>query len=151
MRVIGKNRSIFLVRLMVGLVFLTEGVLKFVLPGELGVGRFRHLGFPWPAILAPFVGVVEIVSGALVILGYFAGDLALVLLIVILTALVTTKLPILIGHRLGRFELPHLGEYGVLSFLHEARTDLCMVFGCLAIMADQGTRVLSRRRLGRRR
>jgi putative oxidoreductase len=135
-----------LVRVMVGLVFLTEGILKFLLPGELGAGRFAHLGFPYPAFLGPFVGLVEIFSGAAVIFGFFAGDAAVLLLIVILTALVTTKLPILIGHRLGRFDIPHLGHYGIFSFLHEARTDLCMVFGCLAVILDRGTRVVGRRR-----
>jgi putative oxidoreductase len=51
-----KNLPLILIRVMVGVVFLTEGILKFVRPGELGVGRFAHIGLPWPHLLAPFVG-----------------------------------------------------------------------------------------------
>jgi putative oxidoreductase len=51
-----KNLPLILIRVIVGVVFLTEGILKFVRPGELGVGRFVHIGLPWPHLLAPFVG-----------------------------------------------------------------------------------------------
>ena len=56
-------RSTVLIRLMVGVVFLTEGALKFRDPSHLGVGRFQHIGIPWPNILAPTVGMLEIVCG----------------------------------------------------------------------------------------
>ncbi len=59
-----KKLPMILIRTMVGLVFLTEGILKFLLPGELGVGRFAHVGFPYPHLLAPFVGGIEIAAGA---------------------------------------------------------------------------------------
>ena len=62
-------RAIVLIRLLVGWVFLVEGILKLLLPDELGVGRFATIGIPAPHIMGPFVGVVEIVCGALVILG----------------------------------------------------------------------------------
>ena len=141
-----KKLPMILVRVMVGLVFLTEGILKFVLPGELGAGRFAHIGLPYPHVLAPLVGGVEIVAGGAVILNLFAGDAAVLLLAVILTALVTTKVPILLGHSLGRFEPAKLGHYGLLSFLHEARTDLCMLFGCMAIVLDSGLQLGHKRR-----
>jgi putative oxidoreductase len=133
-----KSLPMTLVRVIVGLVFLTEGILKFTLPGELGSGRFAHIGFPLPYILAPLVGAVEIIAGVALMLGLYAGDAALLLLIVILTAVLTTKVPILLGHRLGRFEPPRLNHYGVFAFLHESRTDLCMLFGCVAILLDSG-------------
>ena len=136
-----KNLPMMLIRVMVGLVFLTEGILKFVRPGELGAGRFAHIGLPLPHLLAPLVGAVEVLGGAVLILNLYAGDAALVLLIVIATALVTTKLPILLGHRMGRFETPRLGSYGLLSFLHEARVDLCMLLGTLAVLIENGLRV----------
>ena len=135
-----KNLPMILIRVIVGVVFLTEGVLKFLRPGELGVGRFAHIGLPWPHLLAPLVGAVEIASGAALILGFFAGDAALLLLIVILTAIATTKVPILLGHHLGPFAPPKLDHYGVLSFIHEARTDLAMLFGLIAILLDSGMR-----------
>lgn len=135
-----KNLPIILIRVIVGLVFLTEGILKFVLPGELGAGRFAHIGLPFPHLLAPFVGGVEMVAGVAVMLNLYAGDAAVLLLAVIVTALITTKLPILLGHSLGRFAPARLSHYGLLSFLHEARTDLCMLFGCIAILIDSGLR-----------
>jgi putative oxidoreductase len=140
-----KNLPMLLIRIVVGLVFLTEGILKFAEPGEFGVGRFAHIGLPWPHLLAPFVAVIEIVAGAALILGIYAGDAALLLLIVILTAICTTKIPILLGHRFGRFDAPHLSRYGLLTFLHESRTDLCMLAGCVAILLDGGFTLAAKR------
>ena len=133
-----KNLSMILIRVIVGLVFLTEGILKFVYPGELGWGRFAHIGLPYPHVLAPFVGAVEIAAGGALILNLYAGDAALLLLMVILTAIFTTKVPILLGHSLGKFATPKLDHYGLLSFIHEARTDLCMLFGLVAILLESG-------------
>jgi putative oxidoreductase len=141
-----KNLPMILVRFVVGLVFLTEGILKFMLPGELGSGRFAHIGLPLPYFLAPLVGAIEIIAGAALILGLYAGDAAVLLLIVILTAIATTKIPILLGHHFGRFEPPKLNHYGLMSFLHESRTDLCMLFGCTAILIDSGTRLGQKKR-----
>lgn len=134
-----------LIRVIVGLVFLTEGVLKFVYPHELGAGRFAAIGLPAPQILAPLVGAVEIVAGFAVLINFLAGDAALLLFLVILTAIVSTKIPILLGHSFGPFALAKLPHYGWLAFLHEARTDLCMAFGTIAIMIDSGV-TLGRRR-----
>ena len=141
-----KNLPMILIRVIVGVVFLTEGILKFARPGELGVGRFAHIGLPWPHLLAPFVGAMEIAAGGALILNFFAGDAALLLLVVILTAIVTTKIPILLGHHLGAFAPPKLDHYGVLSFIHEARTDLAMLFGLVAILLDSGMRISLRGR-----
>jgi putative oxidoreductase len=141
-----KNLPMILIRVIVGVVFLTEGILKFVYPGELGAGRFAHIGVPLPHVLAPFVGAVEIAAGAALILNLYAGDAALLLLVVILTAILTTKVPILLGHRLGVFAPPKLEHYGVLSFIHEARTDLSMLFGLIAILLDSGIKLGMKRR-----
>ncbi len=130
-----------LIRIIVGVVFLTEGILKFVYPAELGAGRFAHIGLPFPHLLAPFVGAVEIAAGSALILNLYAGDAALLLLIVILTAIFTTKVPILFGHHLGVFAPPKLDHYGFLSFIHESRTDLAMLFGLVAILLDSGMKL----------
>jgi uncharacterized membrane protein YphA (DoxX/SURF4 family) len=134
-----------LVRWMVGLVFLLEGVLKFIRPEMLGAGRFAEIGLPFPHYLAPMVGGLEIIGGAAILLNLYAGDAALALLIVIISALITTKLPILLGKPLGPFPLEQLKEYGWLSFFHQARTDLCMFFGLLAVLIECGLK------LGRKR
>jgi uncharacterized membrane protein YphA (DoxX/SURF4 family) len=134
-----------LIRVVVGLVFLTEGILKLVRHEELGWGRFAAIGLPYPQTLAPLVGGTEIVAGAAVLLNIFAGDAAILLLAVIVTALVTTKLPILLGRPLGPFALAKLPHYGWLSFLHEARLDFSMLFASLAILIDSGQRIGRRR------
>lgn len=136
-----RNLPFLLIRLIVGIVFLTEGILKFVQPDELGAGRFAHIGLPAPHLLAPAVGIVEIISGAAVILNLYTGEAAVLLLCVILTALITTKVPILLGHSLWHFGVPKsVPHTGVLFFLHEARTDLAMLFCLAAILSDSGVR-----------
>jgi uncharacterized membrane protein YphA (DoxX/SURF4 family) len=141
-----RDLPIILIQVLVGLVFLLEGSLKFLRPEALGAGRFEALGLPFPHYLAPLVGGIEIGGGAAILLNFYAGDAAFALLVVIATALVTTKFPILLGRPLGPFPLEKLKEYGWLSFFHQARTDFCMVFCLLAIVFDSGLRVGRKRR-----
>jgi len=135
-----------LVRFVVGLVFVTEGALKFLHPDDFGAGRFAAIGLPYPQLLGPFVGGVEIAAGLAVALNLVAGDAALLLIAIILTALFTTKLPILLGHPIGPFSLPKLPRFGIPSFLHEARLDLAMLFSLVAIAIDSGLRIRQHRR-----
>lgn len=128
------SRAILLIRLLVGWVFLVEGVLKFRLPDELGVDRFASIGIPAPQIMAPFVGAVEIICGTLVIVGLFTRLAAIPLLIDISVAIVSTKIPILLGHAYWRFSLAKLKHYGLLSMLHEARTDFSMALGLVFLL-----------------
>jgi uncharacterized membrane protein YphA (DoxX/SURF4 family) len=131
--------SIILVRLLVGLVvFFPEGIQKLLFPALLGAGRFQAIGIPWPEVLGPFVGVVEIVCGALLIPGLLTRLAAIPLIIVMLVAIVSTKIPILLGHDFLIFNLPHLGRYGFWSMLHEARTDFCMLLGALYLLIVGG-------------
>jgi putative oxidoreductase len=123
-----------LIRLMVGGVFLVEGILKFLYPGELGTGRFAKIGIPSPEVMGAFVGGVEIVCGALVIIGLLTRFAAIPLLIDISVALVSTKMPILLGQGFWGFALAKLPRYGLLSMIHEARTDLCMWLGLVFLL-----------------
>lgn len=53
-----------LVRLLVGLaVFFPEGIQKLIFPDILGAGRFANIGIPYPDVMGPFVGTVEIICG----------------------------------------------------------------------------------------
>lgn len=135
-----------LIRAMVGLVFLLEGILKFLRPDQLGVGRFAAIGLPLPHLLAPLVGGIEIGGGAALLLDFYAGDAAIALLVVIFAALVSTKFPIMLGRPLGPFTLDKFDSYGWLTFFHQARTDFCMILGLLAIAIDSGVRMGRRRR-----
>lgn len=133
------SRAVGLIRLLVGAVFLSEGIQKFLFPGELGPGRFAKIGIPWPPISASFVGGIEILCGGLVILGLLTRAAAALLLIDISVAIVSTKLPILLGHGFGPFSLPKLPRYGFWSMAHEARVDFSMWLGCLfLILAGPG-------------
>ncbi len=128
-----------LVRLLVGLVvFFPEGIQKLLFPVALGAGRFLRIGIPWPDAMGPFVGVVEIVCGALIILGLMTRLAAIPLIIVMLVAILSTKIPIWMGQDLWIFHLPKMERYGFWSMVHEARADLTMLLGCLYLLAVGG-------------
>jgi uncharacterized membrane protein YphA (DoxX/SURF4 family) len=111
-----------LIRLLVGAVFLSEGVQKFLFPDDLGVGRFTRIGIPAPGVMAPFVGVVEIVCGALLLVGLATRLAAVPLVIDMVVAILTTKVPILLSE-------------GFWAMAHEARTDWSMLLGSLFLLA----------------
>jgi uncharacterized membrane protein YphA (DoxX/SURF4 family) len=110
-----------LIRLIVGPVFLSEGIQKFLYPAELGVGRFAKIGIPAPEFFAPFVGTVEIVCGSLIIIGLLTRLAAIPLIINMLVAIASTKIPILL-------------DKGFWSMLHEARTDWSMLLGSIFLL-----------------
>ncbi len=127
----GAPPATLLIRLMAGGVFLWEGVMKFVFPHTLGVGRFLKLGIPAPEFMAPFVGVMEIVGGTLFVLGLFTRLAALPLLIDIVIAIASTKIPLLLGTSpLPPPPVPP--QVGFWAVLHEIRSDdaqlLCSLF-----------------------
>jgi putative oxidoreductase len=123
-RLLGSDapKAVLLVRLIVGVVFFSEGVQKFLFPDALGVGRFVKIGIPWPGVTAPFVGVVEIACGALVAAGLLTRAAAIPLVIDMLVAIATTKVPM-------------LRDKGFWAMAHEARTDWCMLLGSLFLIA----------------
>jgi len=107
------DNGTLLVRLVVGLIFLTEGIQKYLFPELLGTGRFMKIGFSDPEFWAYFTGTFEIICGALVLLGLLTRIAAIPLLIVMMTAFVTTKWPILM-------------DKGIWVMAHEYRTDFAM-------------------------
>ena len=128
---------VFLVRLMVGSVFLAEGIQKFLFQDALGVGRFVKIGIPAPEIMAPFVGVVEIVCGVLLLFGLLTRLAAVPLIINILVAIATTKIPMLFNG-------------GFWKTVHEARVDWSMLLGliCLVLVGGGRWSLDERRRTG---
>ena len=118
--------SIFLIRLPVGLIFLTQGILKFTDP-NMGVGRFTRIGFPHPQFTALFVGSFEIVCGLLVLVGLWTSLSAVPLLVIITTAIGTTKLPELLN--------PNQGFWYMVS---DARTDFAMFCGLIFLVLEGG-------------
>jgi putative oxidoreductase len=116
-------RAVILIRILVGWVFVSEGIQKFLFPQTLGVGRFAKIGIPLPQFVAPAVGFVEIFCGALLILGLFTRWVAIPLLAVIGTAIATTKIPEL-----------HTAGQGVWFMLHDARADFSMALGLIFLL-----------------
>jgi uncharacterized membrane protein YphA (DoxX/SURF4 family) len=113
--------SVILIRFVVGAVFFSEGIQKFLFPSDLGVGRFVKIGIPAPQIMAPFVGVCEIVCGGLILIGLVTRLAAIPLIIDMLVAISTTKLPLLL-------------KSGFWAMAHEARTDYAMLLGSIFLL-----------------
>lgn len=126
--------SVLLIRIVVGSVFLSEGIQKFLFPNDLGVGRFAKIGIPAPEAMGPFVGMIEIVCGSLIALGLLTRLAAIPLIIDMCVALISTKIPILLGHGFWHFSLSKLPSYGFWSMAHEARVDLAMLFGSMFLL-----------------
>ncbi|MGN6354066.1 MAG: DoxX family protein [Parafilimonas sp.] len=100
-------------RLIVGLIFLSEGLQKFISPALVGSGRFMKIGFSNPAFWANFTGTFEIACGVLLLLGLFTRLVAVPLLTIMAVAFIRTKIPILLGQ-------------GFWAMAHEYRTDFAM-------------------------
>ena len=118
-------RSVLLVRIAVGLIFLTQGILKYLDP-NMGVVRFTRIGFPHPYFTAHFVGAFEILCGFLLLIGLWTRLASIPLLVVITTAIATTKIPELFR-----------ANQGFWYMVSDARTDFAM-FCCLIFLISVG-------------
>src|SRR5688500_15723582 len=112
---------VILVRLIVGAVFLSEGIQKFLFPDAVGAGRFDKIGIPSPEIMAPFVAVFEITCGSLVLVGLLTRLAAIPLIAIMIVAISTTKIPIML-------------KDGFWKMAHEARTDWSMLLGAVFLL-----------------
>jgi putative oxidoreductase len=118
-------RSLWLVRIAVGLIFLTQGILKYLDP-NMGVVRFTRIGFPHPYFTAHFVGTFEILCGFLLLIGLWTRLASIPLFVVITTAIATTKIPELFR-----------ANQGFWYMVSDARTDFAM-FCCLIFLISVG-------------
>jgi putative oxidoreductase len=114
-------KAILLIRILVGWVFLSEGIQKFLFPDSLGVGRFVKIGIPSPQVRARFVGVVEIVCGSLLLIGVVTQLATVPLLIDVAVAIYSTK-------------IVTFAKIGFWGTLHEARTDVSMLLGLVFLL-----------------
>jgi len=117
--------STIIIRLMVGAVFISEGIQKFLFADSLGAGRFAKIGLPSPEFLANFVGVFEITCGTLVLVGLLTRYASIPLIIIMLVSIITTKLPILTSN-------------GFWSLAHESRIDWSMLLGSIFLIIKGG-------------
>jgi putative oxidoreductase len=131
------SKTTIFIRLMVGAVFLSEGIQKFLFPAVRGSGRFAKIGLPNPEFLGSFVGTFEILSGLLILLGLFTRLAALPTLVIMLVAIATTKSVV-------------LQEQGFWEMMHGSRTDWSMLLGSLFLLFRGGGYASFDRRLSRR-
>ncbi|MFN3529762.1 MAG: DoxX family protein [Bacteroidia bacterium] len=121
------NRTIILIRLMVGLVFLSEGIQKFLFPSFRGAGRFEKIGFAHPEFLGPFVGGFEMICGLGILLGFCTRLAAIPTLAIMFVAIYTTKGTV-------------LAEEGFWVMMHGSRTDWAMLLGSVYLIINGGGR-----------
>ncbi len=100
-------------RLAAGLIFLSEGLQKYILPDVVGTGRFTKIGFSNPAFWAYFTGTFEIVCGILILVGLWTRLASIPLLLIMIVSFITTK-------------YPELTEKGFWFMAHDYRTDFAM-------------------------
>jgi putative oxidoreductase len=119
------EKTTIIIRLMVGAVFLSEGIQKFLFPAERGAGRFADIGLPYPEFLGYFVGFFEAFCGALLLLGLVTRLAAVPLIIIMLVAMYTTKTDV-------------FADEGIWRGLHASRTDWSMLLGSLFLLIKGG-------------
>ena len=119
------SKTTIIIRLMVGAVFLSEGIQKFLFPAIRGAGRFEKIGLPSPEFLGAFVGTFEIVCGTLILLGLLTRLASVLTLVIMLVAIVTTKSDI-------------LANDGFWIMMHGSRTDWAMLWGSLFLIIKGG-------------
>lgn len=116
---------VILIRLIVGTIFLSEGLQKFLFPAARGVGRFVKIGLPSPEFLSYFVASFEVFCGILILLGLATRLASIPLMTIMLVAIITTKIPILLN-------------MGFWEMAHAARTDFALLLGSLFLFLSGG-------------
>lgn len=131
------SSTTILIRLMVGAVFLSEGIQKFLFAEELGAGRFHKIGLPYSEFLGPLVGSFEIICGTLVLIGLLTRLATVPLIIIMTVAIATTKIEVYVNN-------------GLWEMLHGSRTDWAMLLGSIFLLIRGGGKWSLDRRLGHR-
>ncbi|HCY81847.1 MAG TPA: DoxX family protein [Xanthomarina gelatinilytica] len=119
------SKTTIIIRLMVSVVFLSEGIQKFLFPAIRGAGRFEKIGLSSPEFLGTFVGTFEIVCGALILLGLLTRLASIPTLVIMLVAMATTKSDV-------------LANDGFWAMMHGSRTDWAMLLGSLFLIIKGG-------------
>lgn len=119
------SKATILIRLMVGVVFLSEGIQKFLFSDTLGTGRFEKIGLPSPEFLGSFVGTFEILCGTLILIGLLTRLASIPLIIIMLVAIATTKSEV-------------LANKGFWEMMHGSRTDWAMLLGSIFLLIKGG-------------
>lgn len=128
------SAATILIRILVSVVFIPEGIQKLIFSGMLGSGRFESIGIPYASIFGPFVGIIEITCGLLILLGLITRLAAIPLIITMIVAIISTKITILLGENWWIFHLPELHRFGFWSMMHEIRADTSMLLAAIYLL-----------------
>jgi putative oxidoreductase len=109
----GNDNKIIFIRIIVGLIFFSEGIQKYLVVSMLGPAYFKEIGFIHPMFWAYLTGAFEMFCGILILFGLLTRLASIPLLTIMIIAFITTKLPI-------------LSTNGLLTFLHEYRIDFSL-------------------------
>ena len=115
------DKATIIIRFLVGCVFVSEGIQKFLFPETLGAGRFHDIGLPAADVLSNLVGMFEICCGLLVLVGLLTRLACVPLIVIILVAIFTTKTDVYLAK-------------GFWEVLHASRTDWSMLLGSLFLL-----------------
>jgi putative oxidoreductase len=110
MKATSKHWGITILRVMVGIVFLAHGGQKMFIFGVSGVqGAFGQMGIPLPTVMGPFVALLELIGGAMLIVG--VGTRWVSILFAIEMAVAVLKV-----HLANGFFLPRGYEFALTMF-----------------------------------
>ena len=109
----GNDGKIIFVRLITGLIFISEGIQKYLIVTIFGPVFFKEIGFANPMFWVYFTGTFEILCGIMVLLGLFTRLASIPLLIIMIIAFIITKLPL-------------FSTKGLWTLLHEYSIDFSL-------------------------
>lgn len=118
------NKLIF-IRIITGLIFISEGIQKYLIVSMLGTSYFQEIGFGHPMFWAYFAGAFEILCGIMILIGLFTRLASIPLMVIMITAFFTTKLPL-------------LSDKGFLTFAHEYRIDFALTILLVVLLIYGG-------------
>lgn len=125
--------AVMLVRLAVGFTFMVAGSSKLRDLSSTS-GFFEGIGFPAPAELAAMVGTFELLGGLLVLVGLFTRIAVLPLIAIMVMAILSTKVPTLVGGPFGPFAAPRGPNTGLSAFLTASRLDFSMLMTTIFLL-----------------
>lgn len=119
------DKKLVLLRLIVGLIFLSEGIQKYLIVSVVGPVFFQESGFNNPMFWVYLAGSFEIFCGILILIGLLTRLASIPLLTIMITAFITVKLPL-------------LNNRGFWTFLHEYNIDFSLTLLLIVLIIYGG-------------
>jgi putative oxidoreductase len=119
------DSKIIFIRLVTGLIFISEGIQKYLIVTAYGQLYFEQIGFSNPHFWVYFTGTFEILCGILVLFGLLTRLASIPLLTIMIFAFVKTKLPL-------------LATKGFWTFSHEYDAEFCLTLLLIVLLIYGG-------------